>query len=72
MVRLNVLYTYSSTGIQSRSPVAVVTMFLWVNNTPFGIPVEPLVYMITAKSLGAGGSGLETGEKKKSFILWKF
>lgn len=61
--------TYSSTGITSSSPVVVVTMFLCVNITPFGVPVEPLVYISIAKSLGEGGSGLETARISRYSIF---
>lgn len=31
---------------------------------PFGIPVEPLVYITTAMSVGRGGSGLMETKRK--------
>ncbi len=40
-------------------------MLLWVRTTPFGTPVEPLVYIIIAVSSGLGGysSNLEALKK---------
>jgi len=31
--------------------------FLWVKRTPLGVPVDPDVYMIQARSEGSGGFG---------------
>jgi len=47
--------TSSSVTISETIVVAAKT-FLWVTTTPLGLPVEPLVYMITAQVSGVGGT----------------
>lgn len=49
-----VMKTYPSSGILSAIPVIPAMMLLWEIMTPFGSPVDPLVYMITAISRGIG------------------
>lgn len=46
--------TYPRLGILLAIPVIEAMMLLWEIMTPFGIPVDPLVYMITAMSEGDG------------------
>lgn len=46
--------TYPRPGIRSAIPVMPAMMLLWEIMTPFGSPVDPLVYMITAISKGPG------------------
>lgn len=46
---------YHRLGIRSAIPVMPAMMLLWDIMTPFGIPVDPLVYMTTAMSEGRGG-----------------
>lgn len=46
---------YHRLGIRSAIPVMPAMMLLWEIMTPFGIPVDPLVYMTTAMSEGRGG-----------------
>lgn len=48
-------WTYHRLGIRSAIPVTPAMMLLWEIMTPFGIPVDPLVYMTTAISEGRGG-----------------
>lgn len=47
--------SYPRLGILSAMPVIPAIMLLWEIMTPFGTPVEPLVYMITATSDAHGG-----------------
>lgn len=49
-----VLCTYSRSGMRSAMPVTPAMMLLWEIMTPLGMPVEPLVYMMTAMSEGMG------------------
>lgn len=42
-------------GIRSEIPVMPAIRLLWEMMTPFGMPVDPLVYMMTATSEGNGG-----------------
>lgn len=49
-----VLCTYSRSGMRSAMPVMPAMMLLWEIITPLGMPVEPLVYMMTAMSEGRG------------------
>lgn len=42
-------------GIRSEIPVMPAIRLLWEMMTPFGMPVDPLVYMMTAMSEGNGG-----------------
>lgn len=46
--------TYPRFGILSAIPVIPAIMLQWEIITPLGIPVDPLVYMITAISEGTG------------------
>lgn len=46
--------TYFRSGMRSAMPVMPAMMLLWEIMTPLGMPVEPLVYMITAISDGTG------------------
>lgn len=46
--------TYFRLGMRSAMPVMPAMMLLWEIMTPLGMPVEPLVYMITAISDGTG------------------
>ena len=45
---------YSRSGIRCAMPVMPAMMLLWEIMTPLGMPVEPLVYMMTAMSDGSG------------------
>lgn len=45
---------YHRLGILSAIPVIPAMMLLWEIITPFGMPVDPLVYMMTAMSEGSG------------------
>ena len=45
---------YHRLGIRSAIPVMPAMMLLWEIMTPFGMPVDPLVYMMTAMSEGSG------------------
>lgn len=47
--------SYHMFGIRSEIPVMPAIRLLWEMVTPFGMPVEPLVYMMTAMSEGSGG-----------------
>ena len=40
----------------SQKPFIVEMRFLWDNNTPFGVPVDPDVYIIIAISSAFGGT----------------
>lgn len=45
---------YQRLGIRSAIPVIPAIRLLWEIMTPFGMPVDPLVYMMTAMSEGSG------------------
>jgi len=45
---------YLMLGIRSAMPVIPAMMLPWEIMTPLGMPVEPLVYMMTAMSEGSG------------------
>ncbi len=47
-------YAYHRLGIRSAIPVMPAMMLLWEIMTPLGMPVDPLVYMMTAMSEGSG------------------
>lgn len=47
---------YLRFGSRSAMPVMPAMMLPWEIMTPLGIPVEPLVYMMTAMSEGSGAS----------------
>lgn len=51
---LTYCFSYHRLGIRSAIPVMPAMMLLWEIMTPFGMPVEPLVYMMTAMSEGTG------------------
>lgn len=46
--------THPRPGILSHCPVMPAMRLLWMIMTPLGWPVEPLVYMTTARSEGVG------------------
>ncbi len=46
--------THFRLGMRSAMPVMPAMMLLWEITTPLGMPVDPLVYMITAISDGTG------------------
>lgn len=48
------LDSYHMFGIRSEIPVMPAIKLLWEMRTPFGTPVDPLVYMMTATSEGNG------------------
>lgn len=48
------MWAYLRFGIRSAMPVIPAMMLLWEIMTPLGMPVEPLVYMMTAMSEGSG------------------
>lgn len=54
MVFGRVCDAYLRLGIRSAMPVMPAMMLLWEIMTPFGMPVDPLVYMMTAMSEGSG------------------
>lgn len=51
---VKLIYAYLRLGIRSAMPVMPATRLPWEIMTPLGMPVEPLVYMITAISEGFG------------------
>lgn len=46
---------------RERGNVLAATMFWCLMGTPFGVPVEPEVYMIAARSSGPGVLSLDVG-----------
>ena len=48
---------YPSPDTLSAMPVTPARRLPWEMSTPLGIPVEPLVYMMTARSAGRGRVG---------------
>lgn len=50
----NVISAYLRLGIRSAMPLIPAMMLPWEIMTPLGMPVEPLVYMMTAMSEGSG------------------
>lgn len=55
-------YTHPRPGMRSHWPVMPAMRLLWMIITPLGLPVEPLVYITTARSDGWGlTNGLLTG-----------
>lgn len=50
----DLMLAYLRLGIRSAMPVIPAMMLPWEIMTPLGMPVEPLVYMMTAMSEGAG------------------
>lgn len=59
---------YPSPGILSHCPVIPAIKFLCIIITPLGLPVEPLVYMTKARSVGTGllGTMLATKFRRKA------
>ena len=57
--------SYSRLGMRSAMPVMLAMMLLWEIITPLGMPVEPLVYMMTAMSDGAGCLRAAATEQEK-------
>lgn len=53
-MKLNMAVTHPSPGMRSHWPVIPAMRLLWTIMTPLGRPVEPLVYMTTARSDGWG------------------
>lgn len=51
---INLVSAYLRLGIRSAMPVMPAMMLPWEIITPLGMPVEPLVYMMTAMSEGSG------------------
>lgn len=51
---VNLISAYLRLGIRSAMPVMPAMMLPWEIITPLGMPVEPLVYMMTAMSEGSG------------------
>lgn len=47
----------SNSSIKWSTPVTDAVIFSWVNITPLGSPLVPLVYMIVHMSNGCGGEG---------------
>ena len=64
---------YLEWGILLPAPDTIDMIFLCDNITPFGTPVEPLVYMMTARSSGMGRTRATSVEKlyKDNQIYWK-
>lgn len=53
-IAVNLTLTYLRLGILSAMPVIPAMMLPWEIMTPLGMPVEPLVYMMTAMSEACG------------------
>ena len=53
-IALTLISAYLRLGIRSAMPVMPAMMFPWEIMTPLGMPVEPLVYMMTAMSEDSG------------------
>lgn len=51
---VNLILAYLRSGIRSAMPVMPAMMLPWEIMTPLGMPVEPLVYMMTAMSEDCG------------------
>lgn len=51
---MNLILAYLRLGIRSAMPVIPAMMLPWEIMTPLGMPVEPLVYMMTAISVDCG------------------
>lgn len=51
---VSLILAYLRLGIRSAMPVMPAMMLPWEIMTPLGMPVEPLVYMMTAMSKGSG------------------
>lgn len=62
--------SYPSPGILSHCPVIPAIKFLCIIITPLGLPVEPLVYITKAKSVGTGllGRMFATKSRRKTVI----
>ena len=58
--------THPSPGMRSHWPVIPAIRLLWTIMTPLGLPVEPLVYITTARSEGCGlTTALPTARQNK-------
>lgn len=45
----------SKISVESQKAFIVANRLEWTRTTPFGMPVEPLVYIMIAMSFGCGG-----------------
>lgn len=68
MTRL-LMQTYPSPGMRSHWPVIPAMRLLWTIMTPLGRPVEPLVYISTARSDGLGFTISLSTEGNKTIII---
>merc|ERR1712223_1555159 len=59
-----------SKSIDKNTEVKVDRMFRCKSITPFGTPVEPLVYMMMAGSFSCGGTGSYSGSLETFFPPW--
>lgn len=59
-----IIISFSYIAVESQKPFNVAIRFFWSSITPLGVPVEPLVYIIIAKSSPFGG----TASTIKSYI----
>lgn len=66
-IAANLVQAYLRLGIRSAMPVTPAMMLPWEIMTPLGMPVEPLVYMMTAMSEDSGclRSTATTDEKEE-------
>lgn len=63
------LETHPSPGMRSHWPVIPAIRLLWTIMTPLGLPVEPLVYITTARSDGWGSTiTLATVKQRKASL----
>lgn len=74
IIQIHALYTNTEThpspGIRSHCPVIPAIRLLWTIMTPLGLPVEPLVYITTARSEGWGFTiSLPTAGQTNSYCL---
>lgn len=53
-IAVSLIFSYLRFGIRSAMPVIPAMMLPWEIMTPLGMPVEPLVYMMTAISVDCG------------------
>ena len=64
--------SYLEWGIRFPAPATIDMIFLCDIITPLGTPVEPLVYMMTARSSGVGITREKSVQKwYKIWALWK-
>lgn len=62
--------THPSPGMRSHWPVIPAIRLLWTIMTPLGLPVEPLVYITTARSEGWGFTiTLPTARQTKLYCI---